>query len=239
MSRVGACSWRHQNFCFTKCSLDAEGFSVCHLEICTLHPMERANFDLVVSAHARGERTLRKTRASATSEKSRIQLGTWQPRNGRTQNTSRARAFRARFYSVYYVPLPLYQSSHDCPTSATCIRPDTRTAQYLLPRWLTIRAISTRFKMDAMCVDEFASQCGIGLTATSRAPPPFARPMLVGMLRVVSREQSRIRHHDPGLAGAAPDATPPLQAKPLSRELRAQERDYAASCDARRVPAAP
>lgn len=155
------------------------------------------------------------------------------------QRTSRARAFRARFYSVYYVPLPLYQSSHDCPTSATCIRPDTRTAQYLLPRWLTIRAISTRFKMDAMCVDEFASQCGIGLTATSRAPPPFARPMLVGMLRVVSREQSRIRHHDPGLAGAAPDATPPLQAKPLSRELRAQERDYAASCDARRVPAAP
>ena len=55
--------------CFPKCSLDAEGFSVRHLEICTLLAKERADFDLVVSAHARGERTLRKTRASATSEK--------------------------------------------------------------------------------------------------------------------------------------------------------------------------
>ena len=70
---------------FPECSLDAEGFSVRHLEICTLLAKERADFDLVVSDHARGERTLRKTRASATSEKSRIQLGTWQPRNGTDQ----------------------------------------------------------------------------------------------------------------------------------------------------------
>ena len=64
---------RGDNFpkCFPKCSLDAEGFSVRHLEICTLLAKERADFDLVVSAHARGERTLRKTRErlGTTSEK--------------------------------------------------------------------------------------------------------------------------------------------------------------------------
>ena len=55
--------------CFTKCSLDAVELCVCHAEICTLLRKERADFDLLVLAHARGERTPRKTLASADAEK--------------------------------------------------------------------------------------------------------------------------------------------------------------------------
>ena len=61
MPRVGAARAHLLCWCFTKCSLDAEGFCVRHVEIRTLLGKERANFDLVVSAHERGERTLRKT----------------------------------------------------------------------------------------------------------------------------------------------------------------------------------
>ena len=61
MPRVGAARAHLLRWCSTVCSLDAEGVCVRHVEIRTLLGKERANFDLVVSAHERGERTLRKT----------------------------------------------------------------------------------------------------------------------------------------------------------------------------------
>ena len=61
MPPVGAAKGAFSPLCFAECSLDAEGFCVRHVEIRTLLGKERANFDLVVSAHERGERTLRKT----------------------------------------------------------------------------------------------------------------------------------------------------------------------------------
>ena len=55
--------------CYAKCSLDAVELCVRHAEIRTLLRKERADFDLLVSAHARGERTPCTTLASADAEK--------------------------------------------------------------------------------------------------------------------------------------------------------------------------